>query len=232
MDQPIVVFIVIAVVLLVYFLWGERTSAFFGRKPAPDRKFHRSKLVSVLLNLNDRAVDELLELYKREFGPGPARYARRTYRKWKTGHVQPATQTFQRFLQHLPKVMSYDLKCEVLRLFMEEYAAKDRYELDVYTDDWEEKLTPLVHQIIEKAFTAQLPIEVERKVRWLGEGDMQAAQSILRRSQVEEGNIIVSMLREEFATMEKLLAEEHLEPRVSHTLKFPYGTIDMTIRRR
>ena len=31
---------------------------------------------------------------------------------------------------------------------------------------------------------------------------------------------------------EKLLEAEHLKPRVTHTLKFPYGTIDLTIKRR
>ena len=85
-------------------------------------------------------------------------------------------QTYERFLLKLPKVMTYDLKCEVLRHFMEEYTPKDEYELDVNVDDWEKKLTPLVKQIIEKAYTAQLPIEVERKLHWLGEGDMIAAQ--------------------------------------------------------
>jgi hypothetical protein len=204
----------------------------FGRSSKTDPKFHNSKLVGVLLGLNHEAVEELLALYKKEFGKGAARYARKTYRKWKTGEVRPVTQTFERFLVHLPKVMSYDLKCEVLRAFMEEYAAKDNYELKVYSDDWEEKLTPLVRQIIDKTYTAQLPAEVERKLRWLGQNDMKLAQDILRRSQAEEGKIAVSRLREEFANIEKLLAERHLKPKVTHKLKFPYGTITLNIKRR
>ncbi|MGD9588470.1 MAG: hypothetical protein AB7Q37_04690 [Pyrinomonadaceae bacterium] len=172
-----------------------------------------------------------MELYKKEFGPGPARYARRTIAKWRTGKVQPATQTFERFLVHLPKVMSYDLKCEVLRHFMEEYASKETYELDVTTEEWERKLEPLVRQIIEKAFTAQLPFEVERQLEWLGDGDMQAAQSILRASQAEEGRIMVSTLRDEFYAMEELLDQQHLKPKVTHMLEFPYGTIRLNVRR-
>lgn len=198
----------------------------------PDRRFHKSKLVSVLLSLDDEEVEELLALYKKEFGGGAARYARKTYRKWKSGEVRPVTQTFERFLVHLPKVMSFDLKVEVLRAFMEEYAAKDKYELKVSTADWEEKLTPLVHQIIDKTYTAQLPVEVEQKLRWLGDGDMKLAQDILRRSQAEESKIVVSMLRDEFANIEKMLAARHLKPKVTHELKFPYGTITLSIKRR
>jgi len=196
------------------------------------RKFHSSTLVSTLLQLNDSAVEDLMDLYKKEFGLGPARYARRTLAKWKTGKVQPATQTFERFLVHLPKVMSYDLKCEVLRHFMEEYSSKDDYELDVYTDDWAEKLDPLVRQIIAKAFTANLPVEVERQLSWLGDGDMQAAKQILRSSQAAEGRIMISMLHEEMEDFERLLAEEELKPQVTHLLEFPYGTIKLNVKRR
>jgi hypothetical protein len=195
------------------------------------RRFGSSKLVSVLLGLDDNSVENLLQLYKSEFGPGPARYARRTYRKWKSGKVQPAKQTYERFLVHLPAVMNYDMKCEILRHFMEEYSAKDDYQLNITIADWEEKLTPLVTQIVDKAYTAQLPIEIEHKLRWLGDGDMQAAQKILRASQAAEGKIAVSMLREEFAAIEKLFSDEGLRPKVVHKLKFPYGTIELNIKR-
>lgn len=229
MGELTILLIIIAIIALIYIAVGPKIR---GSGGSSSKAYHRSKLVSVLLNLDDRAVDELLRLYKDEFGPGPARYARKTYRKWKTGEVRPAKQTFERFLVRLPHVMSYDLKCEVLRHFMEEYSEKATYELEVYTDDWEEKLDPLVRQIIDKAFSAQLPAPLERKLRWLGEGDMQAAQGILRASQAEEGRIIVSMLHREFENIEKLLSAEHLKPKVSHVLKFPYGTIELEIKRR
>ena len=234
MADDLAIFFLLALGIAYFFhlVLNPKGKGFFRTGQAYGGTLHQSKLVRVLLGLNDEAADELMELYKKEFGAGPARYARRTLQKWRTGKVQPATQTYERFLVHLPKVMTYDLKCDVLRHFMEEYAPKDKYQLDVYTDDWEEKLTPVAQQVIDKAFTAQLPIEVERKLEWLGDGDMQAAQRILRASQVEEGRIMVSMMREEFKNIERLLAEEHLKPKVSHLLKFPYGTIELNIRRR
>ncbi len=226
----LITFVVFA--LLCFQLFTKSNPLSRRRYLKPDPKFRNSKLVGVLLGLDEDELEELFALYKKEFGAGAARYARKTYRKWKTGEVQPISQTYERFLVHLPSVMSYDLKCEVLRAFMEEYTAKDNYELRVSTDDWEEKLTPLVGQIIDKTYTAQLPIEIERKLQWLGQGDMQVAQSILRRSQAEEGKIAVSMLREEFANIENLLAETHLNPKVTHELKFPYGTITLNIKNR
>lgn len=228
----------ILILLLIIFglaaIWYRlvaKSNSFSRRALKSDRQYHNSKLVGVLLSLDAEEVEELLALYKKEFGSGAARYARKTYRKWKSGEVRPVTQTFERFLVHLPKVMSFDLKTEVLRAFMEEYAAKDNYELKVSTDDWEEKLTPLVRQIIDKTYTARLPAEVERKLRWLGDGDMQLAQDILRRSQAEESRLVVSMLHDEFANIEKILASTHLKPKITHELKFPYGTITLSIKR-
>lgn len=194
-------------------------------------EFHDATLVRTLLGLDDATLAELLELYAKEFGPGPARYARRTLKKWKAGAVQPANQTYERFLLHLPEVMSFDLKCEILRHFMEEFAAKDHYELDVTTSDWQQKLDPLVQQIVEKAFTANLPAEIDNKLEWLGKGDMQAAHAMLRVSKAAESRVMVSLLHEEFANLERLLNEKHLRPRVTHVLEFPYGTIKMNVRR-
>ena len=222
--------IVAAIGSLVWVGRGLLEKNFLGRDDEKNR-FHRTELMTVLLNLDDDAVGELLDLYKQKFGMGPARYARRTLQKWKTGKVRPATQTFERFLIHLPKVMSYDLKCDVLRHFMEVYASKETCELDVTTDDWEKKLDPLVRQIIDKAYTAQLPSEVEDRLRWLGDGDMAAAQQILRASQVEEGHIMVATLRDEFRSFEIVLAARHLKPKVTHVLEFPYGSIKLNIKR-
>ena len=194
-------------------------------------EFHDATLVRTLLGLDDAKLAELLKIYAKEFGPGPARYARRTLKKWKAGTVQPANQTYERFLLHLPEVMSFDLKCEILRHFMEEFAAKDHYELDVTTADWQHKLDPLVQQIVEKAFTANLPAEIENKLGWLGTGDMQAAHSLLRASKAAESRLMVSLLHEEFEDLERILDEKHLKPQVTHVLEFPYGTIKMNVRR-
>jgi hypothetical protein len=207
----------------------SRFKSFF---PTKTNKIHHRELMKVLLGLDDEKLDKLLELYKQQFGDGAARYARQTYRKWEAGEVQPIKQTFERFLVHLPKVMDYDLKCEVLRHLMEEYCKKDKHSLTVYTDDWEEKLTPLVKQIIDKPYTAQLPKEIERRLLWLAEDEMQIAQDILRKSQAEEGKIAVSMLREEFANIENLLENTKGKRKVTHQLKFPYGTITLNIKRR
>ena len=91
---------------------------------------------------------------------------------------------------------------------------------------------PLVKDVIDAPYNAELPLEVQRRLTWLADGEMGLAKEIVRQSQVEEGKIAVSMLEREFASIEKILAETHLQPKVTHQLKFPYGTINLKIRRR
>jgi hypothetical protein len=224
--------IIIIVVVIILVLVIKVPDQFFSLNSRRNRKFHHSEILKVLLNLDDDSLNQLLKLYRESFGKGAAGYARRTYQKWKTGKVRPNHQTFERFLVHLPKVMNYDLKCQVLRQLMEEYGAQKDYSVTVYTDDWERTLTPLVEEIIARPFQAELPQEIQKQLNWLADGEMVLAQEILRHSQVEEGKIAVSMLRQEFENIEKLLAESHLKPKVVHQLKFPYGTITLNIKRR
>ncbi len=226
----ILAIISIPFLILAYLAYEYEVKDRFSSKVPSN--FHNSELVKVLVGLDEESFQKLLELYKKQFGNGAAQYARKTYRKWEAGKVSPNKKTFERFLVHLPKVMSYDLKCEVLRHLMEEYCSKGNYELAVYTDDWEKTLTPLVKSIIAKPYTAELPKQIAEKVRWLAEDEMQIAQDILKKSQIEEGKIAVSMLRQEFENIEKLIAEAKGNSKVRHKLKFPYGTINLEIRSR
>ncbi len=230
------VFIFLTILGLLVLIYFQSTASFKILSPRrfskPVSEFHNSKLVGVLLGLEADALEELFGLYKNEFGNGAARYAQKTYRKWQAGKVRPNEQTYLRFLFHLPKVMSYDLKIEVLRHLMEEYCAKSDYELKIYTDDWEETLQPLVEEIIAKTYRAALPREIEEKLKWLAEGEMQLAQKILKNSQAEESKVAVSMLRGEIEAIEKLFTASNVKPKITHQLKFPYGTITLKIKRR
>lgn len=232
MNYLIFIVIIGIIIFIIHNSSNNLSSIFSGFSSTEHSKFENAELLKILLGLDDETLEKLLELYKKQFGIGAARYAKKTYRKWEAGKVRPNQETFNRFLIHLPKVMSYDLKCEVLRHLMEEYGAEDKYNLTVYTDDWEETLEPLVKKIIDKPYTAQLPKEVEEKLKWLADDEMQIAQDILRKSQIEEGKIAVSMLRQEFANIKTLLAKAKGNSKVTHQLKFPYGTINLEIRSR
>lgn len=231
--------IIIVAALAVIFLCCAAAAPLIKNKLAEKREtaeanrvYDDANLIKTLLSLDKESLDELLLLYKNQFGRGAGRYAQNTFKKWQAGEVRPNRQTFERFLIQLPTVMSYDLKCEVLRRLMEEFCSKNDYNLTVFTDDWEQTLEPMVTRIIDNSYTVELPRIVEEKLEWLANGEMQTAQKILRQTQIEESRIAVSMLRSEMNSIENLLAATKGKSRVTHQLKFPYGTITLEIKKR
>ena len=183
------------------------------------------------MSLEQKKLDDLFKLYDERFGQGAARYARRTFNKWKSGEVRPSKQTFNRFLVRLPEVMSFDLKCELLRKLREEFCAGSHYELTISARDWRDALAPLVTEIIDKSYTAQLPKDVEEKLGWLATNDMQIARAILADAQAQESRNSIACLEQEFANIEWLLAGSGRRSKVTHTLKLPLGTIKLNIKR-
>ena len=220
----------LAVLLAILFYVFNRAT--FRRNRAASITLKNAELVRVLLDLDPDSLEQLLELYERQFGEGPARYARHTYQKWKSGKVRPNKQTFSRFLINLPKVMSFDLKCEVLRRLREAYCARDQYQLTVHTDDWKEKLLPLVNRLVEPTEPKELPAALQKRLRWLAEDDAQLANTLLHHSQRQQSLNALTMLDDEIESIERLLEKTRGRGKVTHTVILPYGNIILKIKRR
>jgi len=223
-----ILFAILAIAVLLY-RFGHKIKI---TKRNPVRKFRNAELVQVLLTLDDSHLDELFRLYKERFGKGPARYARHTYNKWKAGEVRPNKQTFNRFLIYLPKVMSFDLKCEVLRKLKTEYCSKENHELDIHLDDWGETVIPLIEGIIERSYSAELPKQLKDRLKWLSEDEAEIANSLLSESQAQESKNNMALLDQEFANIEKLFHNANRKDKITHLLKLPYGTITLNIKRK
>jgi hypothetical protein len=223
-------FLVALMIVAAFVIAGQAYQRYRGTQRKKLVQDHPA-IVRVLLSLEPEPLDDLFKLYRTQFGAGAARYARHTYRKWKTREVHPSRKTFWRLAFHLPSVMSFDLKCEVLRALRREYCGKNNYELSVRFDDWKAAMEPLIAGLIEKSYTAELPNEVEQTLTWLAGNDMQIAKALLSSSEAQETRDAVASLQSEFDGMELLLAESRGNPRIVHTLELPLGTITLNIER-
>lgn len=219
----------ILAVVFLFLLFGQ---GFRASKRNVRRKFQNAELVRVLLNLDAEPLAELFRLYKEKFGPGPARYARHTYNKWKAGEVRPNKQTFNRFLVHLPRVMSFDLKCEVLRKLRAEYCKKEHHELDIHTDDWPGILIPFVNGMIERTYSTELPKPLKDRLKWLSEDEAEIANALLSESQAQESRNNLAFLEQEFANIERLLDNTTRNDKITHVLELPCGTVALNIKRK
>ena len=183
-------------------------------------------------SLTPQQLAHLLSIYSDSYGEGPAAYARKTYAGWKDGKVRPSAQTIQRLLDSLPLVLDFDGKCELLRRLRERHRKLEHYSLKVKPDDWKEHVIPLVRAVIQKAYRANLPEAVERRLTWLSTGDMQTARAILAHSQALEGAVAVTLLQDEMRNIEDALTNLDGKGKVTHTIRLPYGQIHLKISGR
>ena len=227
----LIVYLALAAIIISTLWFGYKKLRLKSHSKTLSSSSENAQLVKVILGLDDQPLADLFNLYRQRFGAGAARYARHTYRKWKSGQVRPSKQTFNRFLIFLPKVMSFDLKCEVLRELREAYLPRDNYSLTVHTDDWKEKLSPLVESMLAREREAELPVELQEKLSWLAEDDIEVANALLTRSQAQQSLDSLSLLEKEFTNIEQLLNNTNGAGKVTHVLRLPAGTITMNIRR-
>ena len=183
-------------------------------------------------SLTPDQLARLFNIYSDEYGSGPAAYARKTFPDWQSGATRPSAQTINRLLDSLPQVLNFDGKCELLRKLRERHRKPEHHKIKVKADDWKEQVVPLVKAIIQRAYTANLPEVVERRLTWLASGDMQAARAILSHSQAVEGAVVVRLLQDEMRNLEAALINLAGKKKITHTIRLPYGHIHLAISGR
>lgn len=188
-------------------------------------------ILNIFLNLDRQALYQVFRTYSQDYGSSAASYARKTYSKWQSGSVKPSGQTLERLVLTLPPLLSFDVKCELLRKLRERNRQRENHTLTVDTSNWAQSLAPLVSRIVSKAYSAELPEIVERRLEWLSSGDMQAAKAILKEAEAQEGRNAIALLEQEFQNIERILPSLPRGGKVNHVIQLPYGRINLTIKR-
>jgi len=211
--------------------WESRQQTLKARLSAAVGGFDKDVLER-FYSLTPDQLARIFNIYSDSYGDGPAEYARKTYVEWKHGAVRPSAQTINRLLDSLPLVLDFEGKCDLLRKLRERHRKPEHHALKVKADDWQEHVLPLVKAVIQKAYRANLPEAVERRLTWLANGDMQTARAILAHAQACEGAVAVNLLQAEMQNIENAIANLDGKGKVTHTIHLPYGHIQLKISGR
>ncbi|MCB9858791.1 MAG: hypothetical protein H6818_24185 [Phycisphaerales bacterium] len=76
--------------------------------------------------LDEFALRRVIDLYGREHGSGPRKYFESTFQKWRSGEVQPRSETQDRILHCVPRFLSEEKQFEILSFYIPEYMNKLR----------------------------------------------------------------------------------------------------------
>jgi hypothetical protein len=141
-----------------------------------------------------------------------------------------SAQTTERLLQILRPFLGAPVKHELLRKLRERYRQPESLSLEVTTLNYRSLVMPLVERLISKAYTANLPAELETRLAWLSDDDATAGKALLAGAEAAAMAISVARLDQEFSQMERLLTVTP-KGRVTHRIELPYGVITLSVKR-
>jgi len=186
-----------------------------------------SDVLYIFFNLDEEQLKRLFKFYADDYGSSAAHYARKTYTKWQAGEVKPIGQTIERLIETLPPLLDFETQCELLRKLRAGTRKRERYDFHLSTNDWIDKVFPIISRVIDKSYKEELSDEVFQRLEWLSGGDLQAAQKILAHSEAQESHNAVALLEDEFEHIKELLRSLPINGKVTHTIELPYGSIHL-----
>lgn len=181
------------------------------------------------LSLSSYELNALFIDYGREYGDSAEAYARKTYSNWKTGRTQLSGTTAERLLELLPHHLTANERFELLKKLRAKYIRKHSEYVRVAPENWKQAVHDAIQKVIVKSREFKLPDVLYEKATWLANGDVTAAQRLLRAAEEDEARVRAGYLDAEFKRIEMFVAHIKDTESVSHNISLPQGDIGVTI---
>lgn len=184
----------------------------------------------LFLSLHQEDLEELLEVYEEEFGRSAANYARATFPKWKAKKVKMGAKVAERLLNLVPPLLSPGERFELVKKLRKVNFRKVRRHVHTRPESWREDLVPVIRDVVEHGSTAVISEAVKRRVSWIANGDVAAAEQLLLAAEKDEAITRLAYLQDEFQRLDAIIAQlGDAKTSVSHSIDIPQGTINLHI---
>jgi len=183
----------------------------------------------IFLNLPSYKLESVLTRYGREHGSPALSYARKTYPKWKSGSVRMSGKVAERLLNLVPTVLDADTRFELVKKLRDAHRSKINRHVQCEPHEWRSRVAPEVAELLASSSQFELPQSAVNRIRWLADGDSQAAQKLLAAAEEEEAVARLQHLEREFRRIDALINGVEGHKTVSHTVELPQGTVRVTI---
>jgi len=187
---------------------------------------------AIFLSLPPYYREGLFKKYGAVFGPSKEQYARNAYPDWQARKVQPSAQTLERLVELLPPFLSESQRFDLLRKLRSHHLKRKQLSLVTTPDKWRNDLRPMIEEQFEHGKDFEIPAHVQERASWLADGNTQVAMKMLRAIELEEAQVRLVRVEDEFRRIELLLENvKYLQP-VYHQIVLPQGDIHVTIHHR
>lgn len=182
-------------------------------------------------NLLPADLENLLEIYARQYGTKAADYARRTLPLWRSGRTKISGQTAQRLLNLVPKYLSFEQRYVIVKKLCEHHAPKKYQHVTINVKAPAEGFAELRRTLIEfqdYSLLKHLPDHVLATATWLNDDDVTASRALIAQIDRQKAEIIQSITDRELRHLNTLIPGGTITSG-SKTIEFPNGTISVVL---
>ena len=167
-------------------------------------------------SLSAQELESVLNVYELENGHKAREYAEETMAKWRSGRVKMSGLVAGRLFRLLPPRMPLGVKHSLVKTLWEKYSPRSNKRIRIGPDALEQDIISAVQShLLETVINYTIPEPLERRFKWLSDGDVDIKQQLLNyyldieKSLIIEGTqkqlpVMLTHLRQHGAITQKL----------------------------
>ena len=129
----------------------------------------------------------------------------------------------------VPTVLDSDTKFDLVKKVRNAHRRKLNKNVQCEPQEWRTKVAPEVATLLKSSTEFELPSAAINRIKWLADGDSQAAQQLLAAAEEEEAVVRLQHLEREFQRIDILLRNVQGKKIIRHAIELPQGTINVLI---
>lgn len=191
------------------------------------------KVRSLFLKLPEESLEAILQDFARIHGAGPARYARNTIPKWRSGETKVSGLTMERLVALVPPYLSAEERFDLLRQILRARNSKatQNHSIFVNRDAPAAGLAQLqaaLNSLKSDAELARLPESLMKAVNWLYADDITVGRAMFAQADRQESEAVRESAARELALLLRTVNSGQVKE-ASYSVTMPAGHLQVRI---
>ncbi|HEX7344997.1 MAG TPA: hypothetical protein VF398_12075 [bacterium] len=190
-------------------------------------------ITELLFAFDQKSQEVFFGDYEVKYGRKAANYARKIFPQWKTKQKRYSAETIQKFIQLVPRHLSYDQRYDLLKKLYDSWRRSEKHEIEIVLGHDErgfKQVEILCEHFCNKPAKHTLPDEVQNLMEWVCDHDANQARILMAAIEEETSILITRAARADLARLKFALKESDTSIIGKHEIRLPYGEIVVNIR--
>ncbi|RJP28357.1 MAG: hypothetical protein C4527_12170 [Candidatus Omnitrophota bacterium] len=162
----------------------------------------------IFFNLPPEDLEMVFRAYGRKYGEGKKRFAKQTFKKWKSGIVQMSGKISERLVVFLPPYLKFENKYDLVKKLWINSQPQTFFELSITPEQGFEEVVELIAKTIKEKLETNISESLKERLNWLCQNNAKKAEELLKKVFEKEGEIILKSVSRELRDISEYIRTE------------------------